>query len=78
MLTQLAVKNLAIVTQLELNFANGMHVLTGETGAGKSIIIDALSIALGERASPEQIRAGHNQAEVTACFNLKNLPIVQK
>ncbi len=77
MLTQLAVKNLAIVTQLELNFANGMHVLTGETGAGKSIIIDALSIALGERASPEQIRAGHNQAEVTACFNLKNLPNVQ-
>jgi DNA repair protein RecN (Recombination protein N) len=78
MLNQLAVKNLAIVTQLELNFANGMHVLTGETGAGKSIIIDALSIALGERASPEQIRPGNNQAEVTASFNIKNLPTVQQ
>lgn len=78
MLNQLSVKNLAIVSQLELNFANGMHVITGETGAGKSIIIDALSLALGERASPDQIRSPHTQAEVTAIFNLKNLPAVQE
>lgn len=78
MLTQLTIKNLAIVTQLELNFANGMHVITGETGAGKSIIIDALSIALGERASPEQIRAEHQQAEVTACFDISKLTTVQE
>ena len=77
MLTQLSLKNLAIVTQLELNFSDGMHVITGETGAGKSIIIDALSIALGERASPEQIRSPHPQAEVTASFNIKDLPAVQ-
>ncbi len=76
MLTQLSVKNLAIVTQLELNFGHGMHVITGETGAGKSIIIDALNLALGERASPDQIRAHHTQAEVTVSFDLQNLPAV--
>lgn len=77
MLTQLTVKNLTIVTELELQFAQGMHAITGETGAGKSILIDALSIALGERASAEQIRAGEAQAEVTACFDITNLPMVQ-
>lgn len=77
MLTQLTVKNLAIVQHLELNFAQGMHVITGETGAGKSIIIDALSIALGERAFAEQIRVPHTQAEVTACFDISKLPMVQ-
>lgn len=77
MLTQLTVKNLAIVAHLELNLAQGMHVITGETGAGKSIIIDALSIALGERAFAEQIRAQHTQAEVTASFDISKLPMVQ-
>lgn len=76
MLTHLSVKNLAIVSALELNFDHGMHVITGETGAGKSIIIDALGIVLGERASAEQIRAEQSQAEVTACFDLKKLPAV--
>lgn len=77
MLNQLSVRNLAIVSHLALDFAEGMHVITGETGAGKSILIDALSIALGERASPEQIRAPHTQAEVTASFNISKLPSVQ-
>lgn len=77
MLQQITVKNLAIVAELELNFGTGMHVLTGETGAGKSIIIDALSIALGERASAEQIRAGQTQAEIIASFDVSQLPAVQ-
>lgn len=77
MLIQLTVQNLAIVTQLDLNLSSGMLVITGETGAGKSIIIDALSIALGERASADQIRATHNQAIVTASFDITNLPAVQ-
>lgn len=77
MLMQLTVKNLAIVAELELNFSNGMHVITGETGAGKSIIIDALSLVLGERASAEQIRANQTQAEVTASFDIRGLPAVQ-
>lgn len=78
MLIQLTVQNLAIVTQLDLSLSDGMLVITGETGAGKSIIIDALSIALGERASAEQIRAPHNQAIVTASFDITKLPAVQK
>jgi DNA repair protein RecN (Recombination protein N) len=77
MLIQLTVQNLAIVTHLDLNLSAGMLVITGETGAGKSIIIDALSIALGERASAEQIRAPHNQAIVTASFDITKLPAVQ-
>lgn len=77
MLIQLTVKNLAIVTHLDLNFTSGMLVITGETGAGKSIIIDALSIALGERAFAEQIRSPHTQAEVTASFDITKLPAVQ-
>lgn len=77
MLIQLTVQNLAIVTHLDLNLSAGMLVITGETGAGKSIIIDALSIALGERASAEQIRAPHNQAVVTANFDITKLPAVQ-
>ncbi len=78
MLTQLVVKNLAIVAELELNFNDGMHVMTGETGAGKSIIIDALSIALGERAPAEQVRAPATQAIVTASFDLTKLPVVRQ
>lgn len=78
MLMQLSVKNLAIVTELQLEFTRGMHVITGETGAGKSIIIDALGLALGERASAEQIRPGCQQAEVTACFVIDGLPRVQE
>lgn len=78
MLMQLTVKNLAIVTQLDLSFDLGMLAITGETGAGKSIIIDALSIALGERAFAEQIRPPHTQAEVSACFDISNIPIVQQ
>ncbi len=78
MLTHLTVKNLAIVDELELSFTPGMHAITGETGAGKSIIIDALSIALGERAFVDHIRAGQTQAEVTASFNISNIAAVQE
>lgn len=78
MLTQITIRNLAIVQELELEFYSGMHVITGETGAGKSIIIDALGIVLGDRVTASQIRQQQTQAEITACFDIKNLPIVQK
>lgn len=78
MLIQLTVKNLAIVTQLDLSFNSGMLAITGETGAGKSIIIDALSIALGERAFAEQIRPPHTQAEVTVSFDISKIIAVQQ
>ncbi|MCB1830198.1 MAG: AAA family ATPase, partial [Gammaproteobacteria bacterium] len=58
MLTRLHIKDLAIVTTLDTEFSNGMTTLTGETGAGKSILIDALGLALGDRADTGMIRAG--------------------
>jgi len=73
-LLQLAIRDFAIVDELELEFRPGFIALTGETGAGKSILIDALSLALGERAGNEQIRSGRERAEVTAEFGTESLP----
>ncbi|MDH3975782.1 MAG: AAA family ATPase, partial [Deltaproteobacteria bacterium] len=58
MLTQLRIKNFAIIDELELSFPGGMIVLTGETGAGKSIIIQAVNLILGDRAASNLIRSG--------------------
>ena len=70
MLTRLHIKDLAIVTTLDAEFSDGMTSLTGETGAGKSILIDALGLALGDRADTGMIRAGCDRAEITAVFQL--------
>ncbi|MCU7906428.1 MAG: DNA repair protein RecN [Candidatus Thiodiazotropha sp. (ex Epidulcina cf. delphinae)] len=70
MLTQLQIRNLAIVSAMGLELSDGLTALTGETGAGKSILIDALGLALGERADNGMIRAGSERAEVTAVFDL--------
>ena len=70
MLSQLLIRDLAIVTTLELDLHAGLTALTGETGAGKSILIDALGLALGERADNGMIRAGSERAEVTAVFDI--------
>ena len=77
MLTQLSIRDFAIVDQLELEFGRGFTALTGETGAGKSILIDALSLALGERAGAELVRAGCERAEVTAEFASERVTEVQ-
>jgi len=74
MLTHIFVKDLAIVSSLELDFASGMTALTGETGAGKSILIDALGLVLGDKAEPRMIRAGCERAEITAGFDLAACP----
>ena len=74
MLTRLDVRDFAIVTSLELELGAGMTVLTGETGAGKSILIEALGLALGDRADTGAIRAGADRAEVTACFDVRSVP----
>lgn len=74
MLKELRIKNLAIIDDLTIRFGTGLNVLTGETGAGKSIIIDALGLALGERAQTEMIKTGKNEASVEAFFEVSDRP----
>ncbi len=68
MLSNIKISNIAIIKEAVIDFDNGLNVLTGETGAGKSIIIDAINAILGERTSRELIRTGSNNAEVSALF----------
>src|SRR5256885_3121001 len=74
MLLHLSIRDFAIVDRLELEFRPGFTALTGETGAGKSILIDALSLTLGDRAGSEQVRSGAERADVTAEFAIDSLP----
>lgn len=74
MLRFLSIQDFVIVDRMELEFAPGFTVLTGETGAGKSILIDALSLALGERGEASQIRNGCERAEISAEFDVGGLP----
>lgn len=74
MLTQLSIRHFATIDQLELDTHAGLTVITGETGAGKSIVIDALAQALGQRGSSDQVRPGHERAELAAGFSLENNP----
>ena len=74
MLAQLTISNFAIVRELEIDFHGGMTAITGETGAGKSIAIDALGLCLGNRAEGDIVRAGAGRADLCARFNLKDTP----
>src|SRR6267142_1839190 len=74
MLLNLSIRDFAIVDRLDLEFRAGFTALTGETGAGKSILVDALSLALGDRAGSEQVRSGAERADVTAEFAIDSLP----
>ena len=74
MLLTLHVKDFVIVDQLQLEFSPGFTVLTGETGAGKSIILDALGLLLGDRAEIAQIREGADRAEISASLDIQRLP----
>jgi DNA repair protein RecN (Recombination protein N) len=78
MLARLSIRDFVIVDALDLDFSSGFTVLTGETGAGKSILIDALALALGERAEAGVVRAGAERAEVIAEFELKRVAAAQQ
>ncbi|AEY01198.1 recombination and repair protein [Oceanimonas sp. GK1] len=77
MLLQLTISNFAIVSFLELDLRRGMTSITGETGAGKSIAIDALALALGERADADSVRPGADKADISARFRIDKLPRVK-
>ncbi len=74
MLTRLAIRNIVLIEALDLDFGRGLGVLTGETGAGKSILLDALGLVLGNRADSGLVRAGEDKASVTASFEFASLP----
>lgn len=78
MLTSIAISNFAIVESLELEFKTGMTVISGETGAGKSIMVDALSLCLGDRTDAAVVRHGEKKADISASFDIQAYPHVQK
>ncbi|WOH37572.1 DNA repair protein RecN [Thalassotalea fonticola] len=78
MLLNLAIKNFAIVSFVEIDWQKGMTTITGETGAGKSIAIDALGLCLGSRALANTVRPGSNKAELTATFEIADIPKASK
>jgi DNA repair protein RecN (Recombination protein N) len=77
MLKFLSIRDFVIVSSLELDFSAGFTALTGETGAGKSILIDALSLSLGERGDTGMVRSGCERADISAAFDIAALPVVQ-
>ena len=74
MLSHISITNYTIVSSLEMEFARGMTVITGETGAGKSIMLDALGLCLGDRADPKTVRHGCDRADITATFDISDIP----
>ena len=78
MLKEIRITNFAIIDELRVDFAEGLNVITGETGAGKSIIIGALGLILGERASLEQIRGSEDSASVEALFDIGGRPEIRE
>ncbi|NLB61264.1 MAG: DNA repair protein RecN [Clostridiales bacterium] len=72
MLTRLTIRNIALIDEIKIDFRKGLYIITGETGAGKSILIDSISLALGERASIELIKHGESKAIVEATFDISS------
>ena len=73
MLSELSIFNFALIDSLNIEFNKGLNILTGETGAGKSIIIDALGLVLGQRSNRENIRQGQDRMIVEALFNVTKI-----
>ncbi|MDH5518808.1 MAG: DNA repair protein RecN [Gammaproteobacteria bacterium] len=77
MLTHIFIRNFAIIDELDLDLKNGMTTLTGETGAGKSILLDALGLILGDRADSNNVKHGCDKADISASFDITALPELQ-
>ena len=77
MLLELSVKNVALIDELRVEFAPGLNVLTGETGAGKSILVDSVNLMLGGRAERDLVRTGADKATVQALFDVSQNTAVQ-
>ena len=78
MLAEITIRNFAIIDRLDVEFDTGMTVLSGETGAGKSILVDALNLILGDRADAQAVREGAERAEVSARFVLDDAPAARE
>lgn len=78
MLSHLSVHNFTLVDELELELETGMTAITGETGAGKSVLLDALSLTLGDRADADRIRHGKDKADICATFDIQNIPAARE
>ena len=76
-LQELTIRNFAIIKQLDIELDKGLTVVTGETGAGKSIVLEALNLLIGLRADIDMIRHDQDQSEITALFSIDSLPLVQ-
>ena len=70
MLIRLRVKNYALIADMDISFRGGLNILTGQTGAGKSILIGSLNLILGEKASSEMVRSGEEEALIEASFDI--------
>ena len=74
MIRELSVNNFALINELTIEFDRGFSIFTGETGAGKSILIGAIGMLLGERASSESVRSGYTETEIHGTFELETIP----
>ncbi|MBW2571755.1 MAG: AAA family ATPase [Deltaproteobacteria bacterium] len=78
MLREFSIRNFAIIDDLQISFSEGLAILSGETGAGKSIIINAVNLLLGSRATAKLIRTGYETAELEALFQIKKQSPIAK
>src|SRR5581483_5644262 len=78
MLLELVVENYAVVERIRVNFYTGLNLLTGETGSGKSIVVDALGLLLGGRASADMVRSGQARARIAGIFEVRNSPAIRQ
>jgi len=74
----LTLKNFTIIEDLSVGFSSGLNIITGETGAGKSVIVDAINIILGDKASPDNIKSGKEEAHIEALFDISSDEVIQE